>query len=83
MSQQRHVNVQGPLYLNGSSRCVSVAEPDAERTPTRRSTRRTTDDLRQHIRDHFVRIRESETQAMTKHKHLLLCAVELSSLRLC
>ena len=28
-----------------SSRRVSVAEPDAERTPTRRSTRDTTDDL--------------------------------------
>ena len=43
-----------------SSRRVSVAEPEAERTPTRRSTRDTTDDL-----------------PMTKHKHPLLCAVEL------
>ena len=44
-----------------SSRRVSVAEPDAERTPTRRSTRDTTDDLPAQIRDHFIRIRESET----------------------
>ena len=44
-----------------SSRRVSVAEPDAERTPTRRSTRDTTDDLPMQIRDHFTRIRESET----------------------
>ena len=44
-----------------SSRRVSVAEPDAERTPTRRSTRDTTDDLPLQIRDHFTRIRESET----------------------
>ena len=44
-----------------SSRRVSVAEPDAERTPTQRSTRDTTDDLPTQIRDHFVRIRESET----------------------
>ena len=45
-----------------SSRRVSVAEPDAERTPTRRSTRETTDDLPTQIRDHFIRIREkSET----------------------
>ena len=43
-----------------SSRRVSVAEPDAERTPTRRSTRDTTDDLPTQIRDHFIRIRESE-----------------------
>ena len=46
-----------------SSRRVSVAEPDAERTPTRRSTRDTTDDLPMQIRDHFTRIRESETPA--------------------
>ena len=44
-----------------SSRRVSVAEPDAERTPTRRSTRDTTDDLPMQIRDHFTRVRESET----------------------
>ena len=44
-----------------SSRRVSVAEPEAERTPTRRSTRDTTDDLPMQIRDHFTRIRESET----------------------
>ena len=44
-----------------SSRRVSVAEPDAERTPTRRSTRDTTDELPTQIRDHFTRIRESET----------------------
>ena len=44
-----------------SSRRVSVAEPDAERTPTRRSTRDTTDDLPTQIRDHFIRIRESQT----------------------
>ena len=40
---------------------VSVAEPEAERTPTRRSTRDTTHDLPMLIRDHFTRIRESET----------------------
>ena len=44
-----------------SSRRASVAEPDAERTPIRRSTRDTTDDLPTQMRDHFVRIRESET----------------------
>ena len=44
-----------------SSRRVSVAEPDAERTPTRCSTRDTTDDLPMQIRDHFTRVRESET----------------------
>ena len=44
-----------------SRRLVSVAEPDAERTPTRRSTRDTTDDLPSQIREHFIRIRESET----------------------
>ena len=44
-----------------SSRRVSVAEPDAERTPTRRSTRDTTDDLPMQIREHFTRVRESET----------------------
>ena len=44
-----------------SSRRVSVAEPDAEHTPTRRSTRDTTDNLPMQIRDHFTRIRESET----------------------
>ena len=44
-----------------SSRRVSVAEPYAERTPTRRSTRDTTDDLPMQIRDHFTRVRESET----------------------
>ena len=55
MSLKPDVNVQGPLYLNGqqlahsSSRDVSVAEPEAERTPTRRSTRDTTDDLPMHI----------------------------------
>ena len=38
-----------------------MAAPDAERTPTRRSTRDTTDDLPTQIRDHFIRIRESET----------------------
>ena len=61
-----------------SSRRASVAEPKAERTPTRRSTHDTTDDLPMQIRDHFTRIRESET---TKHKHPLLCEVDLSSLR--
>ena len=65
-----------------SSRRVSVAEPDAERTPTRRSTRDTTDDLPMQIRDHFTRVRESETPEMTRHRHLLLYAVEVSSLRL-
>ena len=44
-----------------SSRRVTVGEPEAEHTPTRRSTRDTTDDLPQQIRDHFVRIRESKT----------------------
>ena len=44
-----------------SSRRVSVAEPDAERTPTRRSTRDATDDLPMQIREHFTRVRESET----------------------
>ena len=44
-----------------SSRRVSVAEPEAERTPTRRSTRDATDDLPTQIREHFTRIRESET----------------------
>ena len=60
-----------------SSRRVSVAEPDVERTPTRRSTRDTADDLPSQIRDHFIRIRESETPG-----DALLCAVELTSLRL-
>ena len=44
-----------------SSRRVCVAEPEAECTPTQRSTRDTTDDLPMQIRDHFTRIRESET----------------------
>ena len=44
-----------------SSRRVSVAEPEAESTPTRRSTRDTTDDLPMQIRDHTFRIRERET----------------------
>ena len=44
-----------------SSRRVGVAEPEAERTPGRRSTRDTTDDLPQQIRDHFTRVRETET----------------------
>ena len=44
-----------------SSRRVSVAEPEAKRTPTRRSTRDSTDYLPMQIRDHFTRIRESET----------------------
>ena len=44
-----------------SSRHVSVAEPEAERTPTRRSTRDTTDDLPMQIRDHFTRIGESDS----------------------
>ena len=44
-----------------SSRRISVAEPDAERTPTRRSTRDTTDDLPTQICDRFIRSRESET----------------------
>ena len=44
-----------------SSRRVSVAEPDAERTPTRRSKHDTTDDLPMQIREHFTRVRESET----------------------
>ena len=45
----------------GSRRPVSVAEPEAECTPTRRSTRDTTDDLLMQIRDHFTRISKSET----------------------
>ena len=65
-----------------SSRRVSVAEPDAERTPTRRSTRDTTDDLPMQIREHFTRVRESETPEMTRHRHLSLYAAEISSLRL-
>ena len=44
-----------------SSRRVSVAEPEAERTPTRRSTCDTTDDLPQQIHDHCTRVKESET----------------------
>ena len=44
-----------------SNRRVTVAEPEAERTLIRRSTRDTTDDLPQQIRGHFIRIRESET----------------------
>ena len=44
-----------------SSRRVSVAEPEADRTPTRRSTCDTTDDLPLQMREHFTRIRESET----------------------
>ena len=44
-----------------SSRRVSVAEPEAERTPTGRSTRDTTDDLPVQIRGHFIRVTESET----------------------
>ena len=52
---------RSPVAAASSSRRVSVAEPEAERTPTRRSTRDTTDDLPMQIRDHFTRIRESET----------------------
>ena len=44
-----------------SSRRASVAEPEAERTPTRRSTCDTTDDLPVQMREHFVCVRESET----------------------
>ena len=44
-----------------SSKRVSVAEPEADRIHTRRSTCDTTDDLPQQIRGHFARIRESET----------------------
>ena len=66
-----------------SSRRASVAEPEAERTPTRRSTRDTTDDLPMQIRDHFIIVLgKVRLQAMFTHKHPLLCAVELSSLRL-
>ena len=44
-----------------SSRRVSVAGPEAERTPTSRSTRDTTHDVPMQIREHCTRIRESET----------------------
>ena len=44
-----------------SSRRASVAEPEAERTPTRRSTRDNADDLPLQIGEHFTRIKESET----------------------
>ena len=56
----------GPPYA-----CVGVAEVDAERAPWRRpSTRDTTDDLPQQIRDHFTRVRAGEPPptAMTRHK---------------
>ena len=46
---------------SSSSRRVSVAESEADRTPTRRSTRDTTDDLPQQIHDHFTCVREGET----------------------
>ena len=65
-----------------SSQRVSIAEPDAECTPTRRSTRDTTDDLPSQIRDHFIVLGKVRLPAMTKHKHPLLCAVEPISLRL-
>ena len=50
-----------PERAASSSRRVSVAEPEVERTPTRRSTCDTTDDLPMQIRDQFTHIRESET----------------------
>ena len=59
------MNVQGPLYLNGQPLALAgvlvFAEPGAKRTPTRRSTRATTDHPPMQIRDHFICIRESET----------------------
>ena len=57
-----------------SSRRVSVAEPEAERTPTRRPTRDTTDDLPVQIRDPVLG--KVRLQAMTQRKHSLLWAVE-------
>ena len=50
-----------------SSRRVSVEEPEAERTPTRRSTRDTTDDLPIQIRDEFTRSRESESPTVQSY----------------
>ena len=53
-----------PEQTASSSRRVSVAEPEAEHTPTRSpSARDTTNDLPQRIkiREHFTRVREGET----------------------
>ena len=59
-------NLKGQMQIiNGQmqpSGLVSVAEPEAEPTPTRPpSTRDTTDVLPQQIREHFTRVREGET----------------------
>ena len=60
-TSQRSRSAVSERATASSSRRVSAAEPEAESTPTRRSTGDATDDLPQQIRDHFIPVRQSET----------------------
>ena len=84
MSMKQNVNVQGPLYLNGQLLALADVlvlqslKPSVHLLDAPQVILRTICPCRYVTT--FVVLGKVRLQAMTKHKHLLLFAVELSSL---